>query len=262
MRTFVQLKLRQVEPPTTDEAVRKWLEAARLRPEPVEIPKEIRELLFVKDEIPKESQIGIGDTAFDHAINILLAIPRFDLERAHAIENAKYIIHLDDTAHSATMWGLVCIDDPTVTVRWRHRSTLSLERATEELITSVWENSGPEKLFHKFELGHRIPVREPLSTNDAYVGEVLGTTKARVMRAKEEKRSELRIAFFAAVTALVCTIGGIYTFLHSKPEDFVHWIGGALDRIATVALVTAAVSWLGYRFRRQELEEKPTINWQ
>lgn len=262
MRTYVQLKLRQVEPPTPDESIRRWLELSRFRPQRVSIPDDVRELLFQQDDIPREMRLAGHDTAKDHATDILLAIPRFSFERAHALETAKYVIHLDDTANNATVWGLVCVDETTVTVRWRHFSTKSLEYATQQLIDVVWANAGPDKLFHEFESGHRIPVREPLSTNDAYSGTVLGPRSARVARARAEKRSELRIAVGSLCVFAVCTIVGGYLFMHSQVQDFTRWLSGAVDRLATTALATSAVSYLTYLFRRGELVERPSINWE
>jgi len=262
MRTYVQLQLRQVEPPTPDEPIRKWLEQSRFRPQPVSVPDEIKELLFEKDDIPKEMRSPSHDTAKDHAMDILLAIPRFSFERAHALETAKYVVHLDDTANNATVWGLVCVDETTVTVRWRHFSTRSLEYATQVLIDVVWANAGPDKLFHEFESGHRIPVREPLSTNDAYSGEILGPPQARIARARTEKRSEIRNATGSLVVFIFCTVGGCYLFMHSQAQDFLRWLSGAVDRVATTALATAAISYLAYRFRRQELVARPNINWE
>lgn len=262
MRTYVQLKLRQVEPPTPEASIRRWLEQSRFRPQRVSIPDDVKELLFQQDDIPKDMRLAGHDTAKDHATDILLAIPRFSFERAHALETAKYVIHLDDTANNATVWGLVCVDETTVTVRWRHFSTKSLEYATQELINVVWTNAGPDKLFHEFEPGHRIPVREPLSTNDAYSGEILGPRSARMARAKVEKRSERRIALGAMLVFTICTAAGGFLFLHSQTQDFLRWLSGAVDRLATTALATAAVSYLTYRFRREELVARPNINWE
>jgi hypothetical protein len=207
MRTFVQLKLRQVEPPTPEEAVRKWLEAARLSPQAITIPQPTREALSGSDEVSPDIRVP-SDSANKHALDIFLAIPRFELERDFALETSKYIIHLDDTANNTIVWGLVCVDGTTVTIRWRHRSTKSLEYATELLIKNVWEHAGPEKLFHAFEPGHRIPVREPRSTNDEYAGVVLGTRNARIAHARTEKKSERRIAFGALAVFVICTYGG------------------------------------------------------
>jgi hypothetical protein len=234
----------------------------RFRPQDVEIQDDIREILFTSDSPPEDKPVIQRDAANDHAVNILLSIPRFDLERAHALQTVAYIIHFDDTANNTVVWGLVGIDATTVSIRWRQRSTLSLERATEELVASVSNHAGPDKLFHPFEAGHRIPVREPLSNINAYSGEILGTKDARVRLAREEKKSERRIAIGSIIIFLLCTVAGFLCFRFSNPDATLRWISGALDRLATTALATAGVSYLGYFFARRDLLLKPVIDWQ
>jgi hypothetical protein len=260
MRTFVQLSLLQVNPPTPVDAVKNWLEEARLRPQSIALPHEITRALLEADH-PSESLANTGNTPTDHAINILSTIPRFDLERADAIRTAHYSIHLDDRANNATVWGLVCIDGPSVTIRSRHRSTKSLQYATERLIELVLDHAGPGKLFHEFEPNHHIPVREPYSTNDAYSGTVLGRKRDRVALARAESKPELWISAGAFVAALICTYAGYRLFKASGPDDVARWVSGALDRLATTGLATAAVSYMGYFFRKRQFIEKSIIHW-
>jgi hypothetical protein len=262
MRTYVQLSLRRLESPIPDRTVENWLHTAGWCPQPVEIADNIKQALLNFDKVPKELQVPKSDTGPDHAISILSAIPRYEFERAHALATAKFIIRLSDTVNTSTVWGLVCVDETTVSVRWRHHSTSSLEHATERLIENVWDNAGPDRLFDFFKLNHPVPVREPLSTNDAYRGIVLGPRKARVAYAKEIRKFERLIGWSGLVVFGICTAAGWYFFMHSKSDEFKRWLSGAFDRFATAALATAAVSFLGYWFKRQELIETPVIKWE
>lgn len=128
-------------------------------------------------------------------------------------------------------------------------------------MTSVWNYTENKKIFGEF-VTTRIPVREPLLTVDAYTGLILGSETARIAHARAEKRSELRIGAGAIVVAVLCTVGGFLLFRASSPDDDLRWISGALDRLATTGLVTSAISFLTYWFRRQELVNTPVIKWE
>jgi hypothetical protein len=253
----VQIALNTSDDKTTE--VKEWLVHSGFRPENVTFDDASRERLLDNDrpDPPKQSELDVPSR---HAFDILSSIPRADQERHHTLNTTKFVIRFDDQ-HGYVVWGLVGIDPPIVTVRWRHRVSRSLEQATEDLVAKVWESSGSGKLFTAFPSHCIVPVREPLNTSDAYLGEVLPPGPLLKQRAKEDKKTELKI-FWVMLFATLLAFGlGFTLFFLSSPEHVVRWISSAFDRLATTAAATAAVSFLSYYFHLHELQRKPMIDW-
>ncbi|MET0398919.1 MAG: hypothetical protein ABW277_19160 [Longimicrobiaceae bacterium] len=265
MRTLIQVVLRdEGERELTEESVRAWFAAAGFRPALISLSHETKLSLVLNDESTPVFTSGsepLVEVVNRHAADILLAIPLSDQERYHALNTAKYVIHYDDAVHGTTVWGLLGIDLPNVTVRWRQRVSKSLERATEELVAKVWQNSGPGNLFEPFSPGHNVPVREPRSTTDAYVGEILPPGPRLKQRARADKSAELKTALWVSIATGACFVTGLLLFLVSSPDSGLRWVSGAFDRLATTGAATAVVSYLSYLFHLRELQRKPIIDW-
>ena len=259
MRTLVQTLLRPT-PPTVqvDSYVKDWLERSGFRPQEVILNDVVRADLLKSDDFPTNAP---DDLATRHVIDIVLAIPRFDQERYYALSTARFLVHFDDPVHATTVWGLVCIDAPSVIIRWRHRVSKSLEHATKELVDKVWLNSGPDKMFEPFSPGQNIPVREPRSTTDAYVGEILPPGPRIRERARTDKRTELRIVNVAAFVTLISLVIGFTLFIVSSPDGTLRWVSGFFDRLTTTSAMTGVVSWLSYYFHFKDLQRKPIVDW-
>jgi len=233
------------------------------RPEAVNLTEQEREALLTSDD-PSQALRPETITA-DHAFDILSSIPLADHERRHARDTARYVIHFDDPMHGTIVWGLICTDSPTINVRWRHRMSRSLERATEEFVTRVWGECRANRangLFEPFSSGQSIPVREPRMTTDAYVGHILPPGPRRKELAKEHKKTELRIAQWTFFITILCFIAGFLTFSISSPNDTLRWFSGAFDRLATAGAATSVVSYLSYYFYFRDIKSKPSIDWQ
>lgn len=267
MRTLIQIQLRQpLQEGDVAGRLETWLDNSGFRPQRFELPEEARvNLLHSEEATPQEpygSELDI-EIARRHAIDILQAIPLVEQERQHALSTGRFVVHFDDYVHGSIVWGLVCIDAPSVTFRWRHRVSRSLERATEELVEKIWLSSNDDStaLFRPFTSSHSIPVREPRSTTDAYVGEILQPGPRLVSRARKDKKTEVRVALWSFVGTAICFVAGFVLFLCSQPEGTLRWISGAFDRLATTGAATAVVSYLSYRFHLQDLQRKPIIDW-
>jgi len=236
-----------------------WLTHSGFRPEEINFDAPTKQQLLSAENAPPCSGGNCTVTNI-HAFNILSTIPLAEEERRHALNTAKFVIRLDDH-HGNTVWGLVCIDSPTVSIRWSHRVSRSLEHATEELVLKIWKSCGPGKLFQSFSTNHIIPVREPLSTSEAYFGEILSTGELLKQRAKADKKTEIRICWIMFFAALSCSgIGYILLDLYSSANS-TRWFSGVFDRLATAALATAAVSYLNYFCHLSDLRRKPIIDW-
>jgi len=195
-----------------------------------------------------------------HAVDLLNIIPLEDEERRHAVETAHFVIHCDDR-HGHTVWGVVCVDEPDVTIRFRHKVSRTLEHVTETLIKKVWDSSGTGKLFAPFGSNHLIPVRESLSTSDAYHGEVLPPGPQLKRRAKLDRRTERYIFWLALFATFVFIGAGYYLYANSDANTDVRWLSSVCDRLATTAMATATLSYLTYFFYLRELQKKPIIDW-
>ena len=145
--------------------------------------------------------------------------------------------------------------------RHAHTSSADAERATENLVTRAWPKCGPEKLFRMFTDDQTIPVKEPNSIHEVYVGVVLAPGEAMEQRARSDKKLELRIAKYALGASAILTVIGVVLFLLSKQESVVRWLSGATDRLATTALATMALSWLNFRVHLAELQRQPVVDW-
>jgi len=259
MRTLVQTLLRPTTPTVqVDSYVKDWLESSGFRPQAVTLSGAVQADLLKSDDFPANAPDNL---ATRHVIDIVLAIPRFDQERYYALSTAKFLIHFEDPVHATTVWGLVCIDAPSVIIRWRHRVSKSLEHATKALVDKVWLNSGPDKMFEPFSSGQNIPVREPRSTTDAYVGEILPPGPRIRERARADRRTELRIVNVAAGVTLLSLVVGFALFIISDPNGNLRWVSSFFDRLATTAAMTGAVSYLSYYFHFRDLQRKPTVDW-
>ncbi len=265
MRTLVQVVIRPEHRESAEETIKRWLQDSGFRPEAISLDDDARASILTAEEpniiVSPVASDSLSEIARGHAIEILCTVPLIDRERHLALHYARLVIHFEDHVHGTTVWGIVCIDSPSITIRWRHRVSRSLERATEELVQKIWKNSGQEHLFEPFTHGHSIPVREPHSTTDAYLGEILPPGGRLRERAKRDKKSELRVARWAVIVTVACFLIGLILYLFSDPNSFLRWVSGAFDRLATTGAATAMVSYLSYLFHLQELSRKPVIDW-
>jgi hypothetical protein len=269
MRTLVQLVLRNPSKSSSDEpsktssadldAVRDWLSASGFRPRVVHLDAEAKAELR-KDEPSVSVLPPEHDNYLYHAFQTLASIPLAEEERHHAMQTAALAILWEDM-HGNSVWGLVCIDSPAVDIRWRHRVSRSLERATEQLVSKVWESSGVEKLFQPFTDDHTIPVREPNSVHEAYSGTVLPPGPKMKHRARADKRHEWQLVGYSAIAAALFTAVGFILFMRTGADAPLRWWSGASDRLATTALATMAVSYLQYRSHLLKLQSTPVIHW-
>lgn len=258
----------------TEDKLAEWLKSVGYRPEKITIASNIEQALLndnhvpssgvhsVKDYEPKpDEKLSVSTVALQHAITILGSIPLENQERHHAIATAKFIIRFDDKTYSQTVWGLVCLDRPTVYVRWRHKLSRSLEKATEQFVEKVCTKVDDCGLFDPIADGQIIPIREPLATTDAYLGEILPFGSRRKLIAKKDKRAELRIGLWAAVTAITSLVLGFVLWKFSSPETLLRWSSSFFDRLSTTAFATMATSYLHYLFHLRDIQRKPIIDW-
>jgi hypothetical protein len=263
MRTLVYVDIRN--PHSDDEdakSIHEWLLSAGFHPQEIAFTPE------QQDVIKKNLQLGEIEPALEgipeisnrQAAEILCSIPLSEQERQQALNTARFAVHFNDP-HGTTVWGLVCIDSPTMNVRWRHRVSRSLERATEDFVAKLWDEAGPDKKFKEFEAGHTIPVREPLSITDAYIGEVLPPGPKLKELARRGKSIELKIAKWSIIVTILCFLAGGLLFYFSQPDSMKRWWSGVFDRLATTGAATAAVSYLNYLFHLHDLQRKPIVDW-
>jgi len=259
MRTLVQLELRRRDEGAL-EAATSWFEEAGFRPVAITLTDSVKSYLRSTPE-PQSNELPTDHTTdLFHAFEILSSIPLAEEERHLALNTAKLVVKFDDL-HGNVVWGLVCIDAQWVNIRWRHKLSRSLERATEHLIACVWEAAGPDKVFREFPEGATVPVREPRSTNEAYVGVILARRSRRRERARAEKGTERKLAFGGLLATAMSLLAGYVLFYSSTPGSYVLWLSGFFDRLATTALATSAVAYLQYWFHLRDLERKPIIDW-
>jgi hypothetical protein len=129
-------------------------------------------------------------------------------------------------------------------------------------VRKVWEVSESGSTFAPFAPEQSIPVREPLSVADAYVGKVLPPGQLMKARARLDKKAELQLARWFALITLACFVVGGVLFDVSRADTFARWLSGAFDRLATAAAVTWVVSYLNYHFYLRDIESKPIVDWQ
>jgi hypothetical protein len=273
MRALVQIDLKiPILDETDSKSLRSWLESSGFSPQKFTSENEIftnennkmLEILIKKnqpDDVDKTFIDNISEIHINQAINILFSIPLAEQERKHALNTSAYVIHFNDHVHNMTVWGLVCVDGQTVRTRWRHHLSRTLEIATEEYVSKLWKNVGSEGIFKPFVKGHKIPIREPQSTDDAYSGEIMPVGESLKERAKEEIGNELRIGFWRLIITIFCLSAGLLLFIFSNNETWVRWLSGFFDRLATTGAATALVSYLSYYFYMRDLERKPIIDW-
>jgi hypothetical protein len=109
-----------------------------------------------------------------------------------------------------------------------------------------------------------IEVLEPGSEHQAFIGEVY--TKSRWRLALEEKNTEVKVGLFASIVALillVVTTPFVVNFLTLNLDpDWLAWVKGTLDRLATSAIFTATVSFISvYLHWRQLRKSSTSIRW-
>lgn len=258
MRTLIAVTV--TNPETCQEVVRNWLSQCGFHPEAVELGDQCRDTLL-NDEKAELPQVARLSNASEHAFDILAAIPLLERERRHAVNTATWSIHVDDP-HGNTVWGLVCVDSPTLTVRWRHRYPRSLEYGTETFVSEVIKSGGPGKVFVPLRAETIIPVREPQNTSDAYAGHIHPPSVTEIQtRARIERGTEWNIARIMLMATLLFFVAGYLLFRDSTCDDLVRWLSGACDRLATTAAASAAVAYLSYYFHLKELRRKPIIEW-
>jgi hypothetical protein len=264
MRTLVYVDIRKPDSDERDaESIREWLSSAGFRPQGIAFTAAQEDIINRNLQLGEIEPAlgGIPEVSIRQAAEILCSIPLTEQERQQALNTTRFAVHYIDHSHGTTVWGLVCVDSPTMSVRWRHRVSRSLERATEEFVTKLWDAAGPDKLFKEFSTGHTIPVREPLSTTDAYFGEVLPPGPKLKELAKLGKSIELKIAKWSLVaTTLFFLVGGLLFYL-SMADSTLRWFSGVFDRLATTGAATAAVSFLNYLFHLHALQRKPIVDW-
>lgn len=194
------------------------------------------------------------------AAEMLLTIPKDNDERELALSQAKFSIRYAGN-HGVAVWGLVCVDLPKVIIRWRHRVGRALEGATEAFVASVFsqDETGVFKPMGPTEI---IPVREPLTTDDAYTGSVIPPGPHTKSLARRQRSIEIKVGLCAVIFfCAFLVLGGIVAWF-AVDSPMLHWLGGVLDRFASAALITAIVTGLNYMFHLRSLRQKPIIDWQ
>ena len=108
-----------------------------------------------------------------------------------------------------------------------------------------------------------IEVLEPNSENHAYAGEVLG--KDRLRLSLKDKRPEFIVGIGALSLAIILMLLTLpiteKTLLSSLTPEMHVWIKGFLERFATSAVVTAAVSLVNVALYYLDLKRKSIIQW-
>ena len=265
MRTFLELTLQSDQ--DSLENVFTWLKKAEFMPFPDSSEGSIAKCLESKKECLLETELPSLDAnttlevPIQHAFNIFTAIPLVENERQQAWNTARWVIR-SDYQHGNQAWGLVCIDGHSVVIRWRHRITRSLESATARLVSSACGLISEGKLFRQFKQEQIVVVREPLSTSDAYIGEILSPGPLLVERARNDKKTEIWITTTMLIGTAVFFVLGFYFFrIKPDPNSIDRWISGFFDRLATTALLTAAISYLSYYLHLRDLRKKTIIDW-
>src|ERR1035441_10543328 len=115
MRTLLQLTM---NPSNEESDVHKWLESAGFRPQHLSIDDALKKALLEHDQ-PEHARVSDLDIPSRHGFELFCSIPLAEQERDYAHTTAKFVLRFDDQ-HGNTAWGLVCVDSPTISIRWRH----------------------------------------------------------------------------------------------------------------------------------------------
>lgn len=261
MRTLVHVELK---PSVKENDITNWLLRNKFHPKEIRFHEEqIKKIRAVSQELSENATIFSDATEafYQQSALILTTIPTNEQERDQAINTIKWSIHFMDPINGTTVWGIICIDDQTMTVRWRHRISKSLERVTEEFIKNLFLQFDCGTIFEPFAPEHIVSVREPLNTMDAYIGEVILSGKKLKEKAKKDKSIERRIGLCSFYAAILFFLAGLFLFNQSISDTFLRWLSGACDRLATTAAATAIFSYLNYFFHLYDLQKKPIVEW-
>ena len=259
MRTLIQLVILRDSRQEVESKVLEWLDRCGFIPRSIEqTEKIITALQATTPKVMEELTKGLKPEEA-RAIEILSTIPLEEGERDAASRTAKFVISYVDDEHNITVWGLVCVEVMRVSIRWRHPSSHTLERACNDLVENVWDVSGKGNLFEPFKQGQSIAVREPNSNRDVYTGKIIGPGKLRQQRAKEEKGTELFILYSTLFLAGFFSVLGYY-YSGSSSSD-IRWFAGFCDRLATGFFAISLVTGLNYYLYMNSIKKKPIIDW-
>jgi hypothetical protein len=255
MRTLIRVKLKN---PKAIQDIENWLMECDFNPTTIYFSEEDRKIIIDNPLQPNgESNPLISSAVARKVTRILGTIPCEEEERATAIHTAKWSVDFTDPI-LVRISGIVCIQDRYMTVRLRHQISKSLEAATEELIKKIINR---EDLFEKLE-NFKIPVREPGSTSNAYIGLVcLPADPALKQKAKQDKFLERKTAYLSIIAMTVFSVVGFYLFFISSSDTGLRWVSGFFDRFATTFAATAALSFANYKFYLSKLKNQPIISW-
>lgn len=264
MRTLIPITVNNIkEGSSIDVEFKEFLKEKKdFHPMEINLDETIKEyirlnLLVDNSKISNYYKLTLAD---QQTIDILSAIPLENGERSDAINTMKILIKHQDK-HMNTVFGLVCIDEHSITVRFRHHLSRSLEQATENLVNHIWNESGPNKKFQYFQENQIIPVREPRSIHDTYQGEIISQDKQLYKQARNEKKIEYIIFIIFSSLTIICSCLGFYLFISSKSEESIRWVSGFFDRLATGAIVASLTAYFNFRFYINNLKKKQPIEW-
>jgi hypothetical protein len=200
---------------------------------------------------------------------ILLSIPDHypDYERSAAIQNIKFIIRFNDY-HGTTVWGLVSIDLPDITVRWKHSMSRYLERAAEDIVRKICVSSGDNEIFNQFPSDYKIIVRDERHVTNSYEGKVTCAAnlnnKFYKNKAKKDKRIEVKIFNIIIVSFLMVLAAdiSIYFYFGVTPNSSSYWFYNFIGKLEGAFFITAFINWLSYKLYINQLKSRPIIEWE
>lgn len=163
-------------------------------------------------------------------------------------------------------WGL--INSPHVgdiEFRLKNQSSPQLQKACEELVAALQSKLGAG-VNVSIEFTETIEVLEANSQHYAYYGDPLPDThKGKWKLAKMERLSEWRlggILFGCSLLLMLLTIPPSRLFFSQfLSYEWMEWGDGALGRLATSALVSSLVSYVGVLMHYFEIQRHGAIRW-
>lgn len=164
-----------------------------------------------------------------------------------------------------TVHGVVSVRESRVEVRFRHHTALALEEATNKFVQDAW--AGP---FDPFEDREKVPIREPLSTDNIYLG-TIRTPRGFWPRLKETVRhhSHEFIVLLLSVALCATTVVLSRSILHQIENPGLakdalaelQWWQGWFDRLATAGLITGLYSFIELVYHFARIYKICIINW-
>jgi hypothetical protein len=262
MRTLLTLELRDAA--NAEETVLDWLTRARFRPVPFPAisDKEFLFKLLQATEAPNfdEEELSILGIARDHCYRILTSIPGEEEERRNAFTTARYIV--TERWHSIEIWGMVCVNHTSVTIRWRQGNVTALERATENTVKAAWKEMSSDGIFLPFAPAEVISVKEPNHTSAAYAGVIIPPKyRARWKKLVSDKDMELWLALLAHAFALLGLILSYHLEIAAGGNPKIAWWGSFFDRVSTTLLMTGMITALNIFFYLKDMDRKFPIDW-